>query len=58
MTTCENFSIDWTVKETMRAQLRLFVKRALKEPRYPPSGQEEATKTVLQHAELLYAGWA
>ena len=53
----KNVSIDWTVKETVRAKLRLYVKRILKERGYPPSGQEAATKTVLQQAELLCAGW-
>jgi type I restriction enzyme, R subunit len=46
-------SIDWTVKETVRAKLRLYVKRILKERGYPPSGQEAATLTVLQQAELM-----
>jgi len=46
-------SIDWTVKETVRAKLRLYVKRILKERGYPPSGQEVATLTVLQQAELM-----
>jgi type I restriction enzyme R subunit len=54
----KNASIDWTVKETVRAKLRLYVKRILKERGYPPSGQEAATQTVLQQAELLCAGWA
>jgi type I restriction enzyme R subunit len=54
----KNVSIDWTVKETVRAKLRLYVKRILKERGYPPSGQEAATQTVLQQAELLCAGWA
>ena len=54
----KNVSIDWTVKETVRAKLRLYVKRILKERGYPPSGQEAATVTVLQQAELLCAGWA
>ena len=53
-----NVSIDWTVKETVRAKLRLYVKRILRERGYPPSGQETATQTVLQQAELLCAGWA
>jgi type I restriction enzyme R subunit len=52
-----NVSIDWTVKETVRAKLRLYVKRILKERGYPPSGQETATQTVLRQAELLCAGW-
>jgi type I restriction enzyme R subunit len=54
----KNVSIDWTVKETVRAKLRLYVKRILKERGYPPSGQDAATQTVLQQAELLCAGWA
>lgn len=49
----KNVSIDWTVKETVRAKLRLYVKRILKERGYPPSGQEAATQTVLQQAELM-----
>ncbi|EQD27652.1 type i restriction enzyme hindviip r protein, partial [mine drainage metagenome] len=54
----KNVSIDWTVKETVRAKLRLYVKRILKERGYSPSGQDAATQTVLQQAELLCAGWA
>jgi type I restriction enzyme, R subunit len=53
----KNVSVDWTVKETVRAKLRLYVKRILKERGYPPSGQDAATQTVLQQAELLCAGW-
>jgi type I restriction enzyme R subunit len=52
-----NVTLDWTVRENVRAKLRLYVKRVLKEHGYPPSGQDEATKTVLQQAELLCAGW-
>lgn len=54
----KNVSIDWTVKETVSAKLRLYVKRILKERGYPPSGQETATQMVLQQAELLCTGWA
>ena len=56
MTKCKNFSIDWTVKETMRARLRLNVKRILWERGHPPSRQEAATQTVLQQAELMAQG--
>ena len=52
----KNVSIDWTVKETVRAKLRLYVKRILKKAGYPPSGQEAATQTVLQQAELMAQG--
>ncbi len=54
----KNVSIDWTVKETVRAKLRVMVKRVLKDSGYPPSGQDKARDTVLQQAELLCAGWA
>jgi type I restriction enzyme R subunit len=53
----KNVSIDWSVKETVRAKLRLYVKRVLKQRGYLPSGQESATQTVLQQAELHCAGW-
>ncbi|MHB8352637.1 MAG: type I restriction enzyme endonuclease domain-containing protein [Thermoplasmata archaeon] len=53
----KNVRIDWTVKETVRAKLRLYIKRILKERGHPSSGQDAATQTVLQQAELLCAGW-
>ena len=53
----KNVSIDWTVKESVRAKLRVMVKRVLKERGYPPSKRDEATQTVLQQAELLCAEW-
>jgi type I restriction enzyme R subunit len=51
-------SIDWTQKESVRAKLRILVKRVLKKYGYPPDKQESATQTVLQQAELLCADWA
>lgn len=48
-----NTSIDWTVKESVRAKLRVIVKRILRKYGYPPDMQERATQTVLQQAELL-----
>jgi len=48
-----NVTIDWTVKETVQAKLRTMVKRILRKHGYPPDKQEQATKTVLQQAELL-----
>ena len=48
-----NVSIDWTVKESVRAKLRTMVKRILRRHGYPPDKQESATVTVLQQAELL-----
>ena len=54
----ENVSIDWTAKESVRAKLRVMVKRVLRKFGYPPDKQEKATQTVLQQAELLCADWA
>jgi type I restriction enzyme, R subunit len=51
-------SIDWTVSETVRAKLRIMVKRILRKYRHPPDKQEKATVTVLKQAELLCADWA
>jgi type I restriction enzyme R subunit len=54
----ENVTIDWTAKESVRAKLRVMVKRILRKHGYPPDKQEKATQTVLQQAELLCADWA
>ncbi|MGE4160008.1 MAG: type I restriction endonuclease subunit R, partial [Planctomycetota bacterium] len=54
----KNVTIDWTVRETVRAQLRVIVKRILRKHGYPPDKQEKATDTVLQQAELLSGMWA
>lgn len=53
-----NVTIDWTVRDNVRAQLRVLVKRILRKYGYPPDKQEKATQTVLQQAELLSAEWA
>lgn len=53
-----NVTIDWTVKESVRAKLRTTVKRLLRKYGYPPDKQEKATLTVLQQAELLCKDWA
>lgn len=53
-----NVSIDWTVKENVRAKLRVMIKRVLKKHNYPPDKQEKATETVLKQAELLAGEWA
>jgi type I restriction enzyme R subunit len=50
-----NVTIDWTVKESVRAKLRAMVKRVLRKYNYPPDKQERATQTVLEQAELLCA---
>lgn len=48
-----NVTIDWTVKESVRAKLRVYVKRILKKHGYPPDQQEQAVVTVLEQAEVL-----
>jgi type I restriction enzyme, R subunit len=53
-----NVTIDWTVRDNVRAQLRVLVKRILRKYGYPPDKQEKATQTVLEQAELLSGGWA
>ena len=49
----KNVAIDWTIRENVRAQLRVLVKRILRKHGYPPDKQERATQTVLEQAELL-----
>jgi type I restriction enzyme R subunit len=51
-------TIDWTVKETVRAKLRTLVRRKLRQYGYPPDKAEKAAETVLKQAELLAASWA
>ena len=51
----KNVTIDWTVRENVRAQLRVIVKRILRKHGYPPDKQEKATQTVLEQAEVLCA---
>ncbi len=51
-------TIDWTERESVRAQIRVIVKRILRKYGYPPDKQEKATETVLEQAALLSAEWA
>ncbi|HVB84459.1 MAG TPA: DUF3387 domain-containing protein [Rhodanobacteraceae bacterium] len=53
-----NVTIDWTQRETVRANLRVLVKRILRQYGYPPDMQEKATQTVLEQAEQLSGMWA
>ena len=52
-----NVTIDWTLRENVRAQLRVLVRRILRKHGYPPDKQEKATQTVLEQAEVLSEGW-
>jgi type I restriction enzyme R subunit len=54
----KNTTIDWTQRENVQAKLRVIVKRILKKYGYPPDKQEQATRTVLEQAEVLSEGWA
>ncbi len=54
----KSVSIDWTAKESVKAKIRVMVKRILRKYGYPPDRQEKATRTILQQAELLCADWA
>jgi type I restriction enzyme R subunit len=53
----QSVTIDWTVRESARAKIRVMVSRILKKHGYPPDLQEEATKLVLEPAETLCADW-
>jgi len=54
----KNVTIDWTVRQNVRARLRVMVKRVLRKHGYPPDKQEKATQTVLEQAEVLSQEWA
>jgi type I restriction enzyme, R subunit len=49
----ENATIDWTIKENVRAKLKVIVKRTLRQYGYPPDMQLLATETVLKQAEMI-----
>jgi type I restriction enzyme R subunit len=53
----QSVTIDWTLRESARARIKVMVKRILNKYGYPPDLQEEAVKTVLAQAELLCAEW-
>jgi type I restriction enzyme R subunit len=53
----QSVTIDWTLRESARAKIKVLVKRILNKYGYPPDLQEEAVKTVLAQAELLCAEW-
>lgn len=53
-----NVTIDWTIKESVRARMRVMVKRILRKYGYPPDKQESATRTVIEQAELFSESWS
>lgn len=54
----KNTTIDWTLKESVKANLRRLVRRILNKYGYPPDKQPKAVQTVLEQAELLAKDWA
>ena len=54
----QNTSIDWTIKESVRAKLRTVIKRLLKEYGYPPDKQKLAMENILQQAEYFADEWS
>lgn len=53
----KSVTLDWRLRESARARIKVMVKRILNRHGYPPDLQEEAVKTVLMQAELLCAEW-
>ncbi|MGA2161666.1 MAG: type I restriction enzyme endonuclease domain-containing protein [Methanoregula sp.] len=51
----KNVTIDWTVKESVKAKIRVMVKRILTKYNYPPDKQPNAVVTILEQAEILCA---
>jgi len=49
----KSVSIDWTIREGARAQIRVIIRRILRKYGYPPDKQDKATQTVLEQAELI-----
>lgn len=54
----KNATIDWSVKENVRAKMRVMVRRILRKHGYPPDLEAKATQTVLEQAELMAEGLA
>lgn len=53
----QNLTVDWSQRESVRAKLRLMVKRILRKYKYPPDQQESAVELVLQQAQALGEEW-
>ena len=53
-----NLKTDWSERESMRAQLRLMVKRVLRKYRYPPDLEDSAVQLVLEQAQSLGEDWS
>ena len=53
----QNLSVDWSERESVRAKLRLMVKRILRKYKYPPDLQDAAVELVLQQAQVMGEEW-
>ena len=51
-------TVDWQVRDSVRAKMRILIKRLLKKYKYPPEGQDEAVTLVLKQAEALADEWS
>ena len=54
----QSTSVDWQVRKSVRAQMRLLIRRLLRKYKYPPEGQESAVDTVIKQAERLSEQWS
>ena len=54
----DSVKIDWAQRESVRAEIRLKVKKILRKYGYPPDKEKKATETVLQQAEIVAKNWA
>ena len=54
----KSITVDWSVRESVRARLRLLVKSLLRKYKYPPDQQDEAVELVLSQAEVISEEWA
>ena len=53
----KNITVDWAQRESVRATLRLMVKRVLRKYKYPPDLQESAVELVLEQASVIGGAW-
>jgi type I restriction enzyme R subunit len=50
-------SVDWQVRESVRAKMRILIRQLLRKYKYPPEGYDDAIALVLQQAEELAGAW-
>ena len=53
----DNLTVDWSERESVRAKLRLMVKRILKKYKYPPDQKDGAVQLILEQAQALGEAW-